>query len=387
MSNSQQETSVQETVESDAQDLEAVETETLDEATDSEVQLDEFKASGGDPSEVPDPKDSGKSARGADSKTPGEAAPKTKIGMINAMVDKMQEVKKDELKSAYHEMMKKLEGAHEGAHEDDEEEDDDEKEESVKIASKKITKEDIDVSQDIDAIFNSEDELTEDFKTKATVIFETAVISKVNEVLAKISDSQESDLAEEKEKIAEELSTKLDDYLDYVVGSWVEENKIAIERGIRGQISEDFLSGLKALFTEHYVEIPEEKVDVVEELVSKVDDLESDLKEQTENNITLNKQIKDFECQQTFDSCTSGLTESEIEKFRDLATNVEFEDQDDYRSKINIIKENYFKQSSEDLSSEVNIDVDSPIEEDQTDEGTDPTMSAYVNTLTRSLKK
>jgi len=386
MSNSQQETSVQETVESDAQDLEAVETETLDEATDSEVQLDEFKASGGDPSEVPDPKDSGKSARGADSKTPGEAAPKTKIGMINAMVDSAKKLKKDELGKIYGDVAKKLEGYHEGAHEDDEE-DDDEKEESVKIASKKITKEDIDVSQDMDAIFNSEDELTEDFKTKATVIFETAVISKVNEVLAKISDSQESDLAEEKEKIAEELSTKLDDYLDYVVGSWVEENKIAIERGIRGQISEDFLSGLKALFTEHYVEIPEEKVDVVEELVSKVDDLESDLKEQTENNITLNKQIKDFECQQTFDSCTSGLTESEIEKFRDLATNVEFEDQDDYRSKINIIKENYFKQSSEDLSSEVNIDVDSPIEEDQTDEGTDPTMSAYVNTLTRSLKK
>ena len=386
MSNSQQETSVQETVESDAQDLEAVETETLDEATDSEVQLDEFKASGGDPSEVPDPKDSGKSARGADSKTPGEAAPKTKIGMINAMVDSAKKLKKDELGKIYGDVAKKLEGYHEGAHEDDEE-DDDEKEESVKIASKKITKEDIDVSQDIDAIFNSEDELTEDFKTKATVIFETAVISKVNEVLAKISDSQESDLAEEKEKIAEELSTKLDDYLDYVVGSWVEENKIAIERGIRGQISEDFLSGLKALFTEHYVEIPEEKVDVVEELVSKVDDLESDLKEQTENNITLNKQIKDFECQQTFDSCTSGLTESEIEKFRDLATNVEFEDQDDYRSKINIIKENYFKQSSEDLSSEVNIDVDSPIEEDQTDDGTDPTMSAYVNTLTRSLKK
>jgi len=386
MSNSQQETSVQETVESDAQDLEAVETETLDEATDSEVQLDEFKASGGDPSEVPDPKDSGKSARGADSKTPGEAAPKTKIGMINAMVDSAKKLKKDELGKIYGDVAKKLEGYHEGAHEDDEE-DDDEKEESVKIASKKITKEDIDVSQDMDAIFNSEDELTEDFKTKATVIFETAVISKVNEVLAKISDSQESDLAEEKEKIAEELSTKLDDYLDYVVGSWVEENKIAIERGIRGQISEDFLSGLKALFTEHYVEIPEEKVDVVEELVSKVDDLESDLKEQTENNIALNKQIKDFECQQTFDSCTSGLTESEIEKFRDLATNVEFEDQDDYRSKINIIKENYFKQSSEDLSSEVNIDVDSPIEEDQTDEGTDPTMSAYVNTLTRSLKK
>ena len=385
MSNSQQETSVQETVESDAQDLEAVETETLDEATDSEVQLDEFKASGGDPSEVPDPKDSGKSARGADSKTPGEAAPKTKIGMINAMVDKMNGVKKADLAKGYQDMVNALYNP-EGAHEDDEE-DDDEKEESVKIASKKITKEDIDVSQDMDAIFNSEDELTEDFKTKATVIFETAVISKVNEVLAKISDSQESDLAEEKEKIAEELSTKLDDYLDYVVGSWVEENKIAIERGIRGQISEDFLSGLKALFTEHYVEIPEEKVDVVEELVSKVDDLESDLKEQTENNITLNKQIKDFECQQTFDSCTSGLTESEIEKFRDLATNVEFEDQDDYRSKINIIKENYFKQSSEDLSSEVNIDVDSPIEEDQTDEGTDPTMSAYVNTLTRSLKK
>ena len=386
MSNSQQETSVQETVESDAQDLEAVETETLDEATDSEVQLDEFKASGGDPSEVPDPKDSGKSTRGADSKTPGEKAPTTKIGMINAMVDSAKKLKKDELGKIYGDVAKKLEGYHEGAHEDDEE-DDDEKEESVKIASKKITKEDIDVSQDMDAIFNSEDELTEDFKTKATVIFETAVISKVNEVLAKISDSQESDLAEEKEKIAEELSTKLDDYLDYVVGSWVEENKIAIERGIRGQISEDFLSGLKALFTEHYVEIPEEKVDVVEELVSKVDDLESDLKEQTENNIALNKQIKDFECQQTFDSCTSGLTESEIEKFRDLATNVEFEDQDDYRSKINIIKENYFKQSSEDLSSEVNIDVDSPIEEDQTDEGTDPTMSAYVNTLTRSLKK
>jgi len=383
MSNSQQDTSVEETVDTDAQDLEAVETPTLDEATDSEVQLDEFKASGGDPSEVPDPKDSGKSARGADSKTTGEKAPTTKIGMINAMVDKMRGVKKDELTAAYHEMVKKLEGAHE----DDEEGDDDEKEESVKVSSKKITKEDIDVSQDIDAIFNSEDELTEDFKTKATVIFETAVISKVNEVLAKITDSNDADLAESKEKIAEELSTKVDDYLDYVVGSWIEENKVAIERGIRGEISEDFLSGLKSLFTEHYVDIPEEKVDVVEELVSKVDDLESDLKEQTENNIELNKTIKEFECENTFNSCTEGLTESEIEKFRDLASNVDFENQEDYKSKINIIKENYFNQKSEELTSEVNVDEETPLtEEVQETEITGP-MSNYVSTLSRVLKK
>tara|TARA_B100001094_G_scaffold185048_1_gene179289 strand:+ start:534 stop:1682 length:1149 start_codon:yes stop_codon:yes gene_type:complete len=382
MSNGQQETSVEETVDTDTQDLEAVETPTLDEATDSDVQLDEFKASGGDAGEVPDPKDSGKTTRSGDSKTPGEKAPTTKIGMINAMVEKMRGVKKDELNAAYHEMVKKLEGAHE-----DDEEDDDEQEESVKVSSKKITKEDIDVSQDIEAIFNSEDELTEDFKTKATVIFETAVISKVNEVLAKISDSNDAELAESKQTIAEELATKLDDYLDYVTGSWIEENKVAIERGIRGEISEDFLSGLKALFTEHYVEIPEEKVDVVEELVTKVDDLESDLKEQTENNIELNKTIKEFECENTFNSCTEGLTESEIAKFRDLAANVDFESQDDYKSKINIIKENYFKQSSEELSSEVNVDVDTPLTEEVQETEITGAMSNYVDTLSRSLKK
>ena len=382
MSNGQQETSVEETVDTDTQDLEAVETPTLDEATDSDVQLDEFKASSGDAGEVPDPKDSGKTTRSGDSKTPGEKAPTTKIGMINAMVEKMRGVKKDELNAAYHEMVKKLEGAHE-----DDEEDDDEQEESVKVSSKKITKEDIDVSQDIEAIFNSEDELTDDFKTKATVIFETAVISKVNEVLAKISDSNDAELAESKQTIAEELATKLDDYLDYVTGSWIEENKVAIERGIRGEISEDFLSGLKALFTEHYVEIPEEKVDVVEELVTKVDDLESDLKEQTENNIELNKTIKEFECENTFNSCTEGLTESEIAKFRDLAANVDFESQDDYKSKINIIKENYFKQSSEELSSEVNVDVDTPLTEEVQETEITGAMSNYVDTLSRSLKK
>ena len=128
MSNGQQETSVEETVDTDTQDLEAVETPTLDEATDSDVQLDEFKASGGDAGEVPDPKDSGKTTRSGDSKTPGEKAPTTKIGMINAMVEKMRGVKKDELNAAYHEMVKKLEGAHE-----DDEEDDDEQEESVKL--------------------------------------------------------------------------------------------------------------------------------------------------------------------------------------------------------------------------------------------------------------
>jgi len=380
MSNGQQEASVEETVDTDTQDLEAVETQsTLDEASE---QIDEFKASSGDAGEVPDAKETGKSARAGDNKN-GEKAPNTKIGMINAMVDKMRGVKKDELTAAYQEMVKKLEGAHE----DDEEDDDDEQEESVKVASKKITKEDIDISQDIQAIFNSEDELTEGFKEKATIIFETAVISKVNEVLAKISDSNEAELAESKETIAEELSTKLDDYLDYVTGSWIEENKVAIERGIRGEISEDFLSGLKALFTEHYVEIPEEKVDVVEELVTKVDDLESDLKEQTENNIELNKTIKEFECEKTFNSCTDGLTESEIVKFRDLAANVDFESQDNYKSKINIIRENYFNQTTEELTSDVNIDAETPINEEVEETVVTGQMGNYVASLSRSLQK
>ena len=380
MSNGQQEASVEETVDTDTQDLEAVETQsTLDEASE---QIDEFKASSGDAGEVPDAKETGKSARAGDNKN-GEKAPNTKIGMINAMVDKMRGVKKDELTAAYQEMVKKLEGAHE----DDEEDDDDEQEESVKVASKKITKEDIDISQDIQAIFNSEDELTEGFKEKATIIFETAVISKVNEVLAKISDSNEAELAESKETIAEELATKLDDYLDYVTGSWIEENKVAIERGIRGEISEDFLSGLKALFTEHYVEIPEEKVDVVEELVTKVDDLESDLKEQTENNIELNKTIKEFECEKTFNSCTDGLTESEIVKFRDLAANVDFESQDNYKSKINIIRENYFNQTTEELTSDVNIDAETPINEGVEETVVTGQMGNYVASLSRSLQK
>lgn len=310
----------------------------------------------------------------------GDPMPKTKIGMINAMVDAMKGHKKDELAAAYKKMMNAMKKY--------DSEDDvgygEEAEKSKKTVKevKKVTKEDIDVSDDVRALFGEED-LSEEFKESATTIFEAAVVSKINEVLDTVSVDMDAELEVELNESIQTLSTRLDDYLEYVVEEWVKENEIAIESGIRAEIVENFMEGLRGLFTENYVDIPEEKVDLVDELAAKVQELEASVNEEMEKNIDISKQLQEIKKEQIIESVSDGLSENQSDKLKSLADGVDFEDEEDYTKKLETIKENYFP--SEEVVSEI-ADDDEPleIEDDDTVNGS---MAHYMNAISRSIKK
>ena len=311
------------------------------------------------------------------------AMPKTKIGMINAMVEYMKGHKKDDIAASYTKLM----SAFEPDDEDDDEEDDDEEEakeskkKSVKEV-KKVTKEDIDVSDDVKALFGEED-LSEEFKESATTIFEAAVVSKINEVLDTVSVDMDAELEADKEESIQALSTRLDDYLEYVVEEWVKENEIAIESGIRAEIVENFMEGLRGLFTENYVDIPEEKVDLVDELAAKVQELETSVNEEMEKNIDISKQLQEMKKEQIIESISDGLSENQSDKLKSLADGVEFESEEDYTKKLETVKENYFP--SEEVVSE--IADDEPLEIEDDDKNVNGSMANYMNAISRSIKK
>ena len=326
-----------------------------------EDDLDEVDASMGDPSKAPDPTGKRVKARRGD-KSGGDKAPlkvKTKVGVINAMVEKMQTMNRSDLVSSFDGLLSALH------RENTENTDGTEIKEDLEI--RKITAEDIDLDEDIAAIFKNESELTEDFKSKATIIFEAAVVSKVNQLLENITAQNEAELTEAKEEIYNDLAEKLDEYLEYIAAEYVEENKIAIERGIRAEMVEEFLGGLKNLFTEHYVEIPEEKVDIVEELVERVSELETELDEALNNLVESRKLIKDGEKVGILEELADDLSDSEASKFKDLAESVEFKDSDSYREKLETIKESYFGDDNSDSnigSLTEELDYDGPIKEE-----------------------
>jgi len=342
--------------------------EAVAETVEDEDSIDEAKASHGDPSEVPEPA------------TKQAAPPKTKAGMIQAMVGAMNGKKKDELKASYDKIMSDING--------DDDDDDEEVKEEAQRETIKIKPEDIDLSKDVEALFGDE-ELSEEFKEKATTIFEAAVIARINETVEKLGVSAEADAAEASDSILEETTKKVDEYLDYVVSEWVEDNKLAIEHGTRAQMVESFMSGLKGLFEEHYVDIPEEKVDVVDELISRVDSLEKEINDITEENVTLKTAAKELEAQKVFTSKAEDMTESQKEEFEKLADGVEFKDSEDYAEKLGVIKETYFAESSDDAGEVVSDDDEQPLEID-TEEATqivDPTMANYMSAISRTARK
>ena len=310
------------------------------------------------------------------------AMPKTKIGMINAMVEYMKGHKKDDIAASYGKLMSAFEPDDEDEdEEDDEEEAKESKKKSVKEV-KKVTKEDIDVSDDVKALFGEED-LSEEFKESATTIFEAAVVSKINEVLDTVSVDMDAELEVELDESIQTLSTRLDDYLEYVVEEWVKENEIAIESGIRAEIVENFMEGLRGLFTENYVDIPEEKVDLVDELAAKVQELETSVNEEMEKNIDISKQLQEMKKEQIIESISDGLSENQSDKLKSLADGVEFESEEDYTKKLETVKENYFP--SEEVVSE--IADDEPLEIEDDDKNVNGSMANYMNAISRSIKK
>jgi len=226
----------------------------------------------------------------------------------------------------------------------DEDEDEDEVKESPKKkmnASYKVAKEDIDVKEDVDAMLAGQ-ELTEEFQSQVKTIFEAAVVAKVNEQLEKMYEDYEKELHEEVSHIREDISEKVNEYLTYVAKEWVEENKLAVENKLKLEVMENFMSGLKTLFEENYVDVPEDKIDLYGDALSSLEEKEKKLDESVQKNIELTKKIESLETEIILKDVTEGLTVSQVEKVRTLSESVDFVNADDMRNKITLIRDNYF---------------------------------------------
>ena len=220
--------------------------------------------------------------------------------------------------------------------EETDEEEAEEEEESVKKEEVEI-----DMTDDINALVADED-LTEEFKAKAKTIFEAAVASKVKEELAEKEAKLEEETNQKIEEIKDDLTEKVDSYLNYVSESWVKENELAIERGLKSELTEDFISGLKKLFEEHYVEVPEDKFDVVEELANRLDEMEDKLNEEVANNITAQQDIEELQREKIISEASKDLADTQVEKLKSLSEDIDFEDQETFVEKVSTLKESYF---------------------------------------------
>lgn len=240
---------------------------------------------------------------------------------------------------------------------------------------------DADIQSQLNTIFG--EELSEEFKTKATSIFEAAVIARVNsemeKVTAKLEEQSAADLTEFKAGLVE----KVDSYLNYVVEQWMEENSLAVESGLRTEIAEDFISGLKTLFKEHYIEVPEEKYDVLDELQKKAEELEAKLNESIEQNVNSSRELAELKRQRVFEEQTKDLAATEVEKLRKLVEGVDFDSEDLYREKVGVIKESYFPKAAKTSPEKVLVE----------ESGTNPAafenndaMSKYVQAISRTVK-
>ena len=238
----------------------------------------------------------------------------------------------------------------------------------------------IDITADVDALVKDED-LSEEFKTKAATIFEAALNSKVKEAKKKMHAGYEEKLKEESEKAKGELVEKVDSYLAYVVEEWMKENELALERGIKGEIAEDFISGMKKLFEEHYISVPDEKYDVLEDQASKIDSLEKKLDEEIEKNVELNKANSEKTATQIVSEMSEDLADTAKEKFNKLAEEVEYSNETDFRAKISTIKESYFG-----AKKEVSSDIDDVAVGDSVGETIDlsKSMAAYTAAITKT---
>ncbi len=252
------------------------------------------------------------------------------------------------------------------------------------VVAEDAVEEKIDVEEDINALIAGE-ELSEEFQSKARTIFEAAIKSKIGELKEQLQGQYEQSLTEEVATVKKELTERVDSYLEYVAEEWVNENQLAIEHGLKTEMTESFLNGMKGLFEDHYVSIPEEKYDVIENMVDKLDEMEGKLNEQIEKNVALNRRLAESTADGIFAEVTEGLTDTQKDKLAGLVENVEFESEADYREKLVTLKKSYFPENagaqrdkSENLSEEANQPSYQQIS---------GSMEAYLSTLNRVAKK
>lgn len=242
--------------------------------------------------------------------------------------------------------------------------------------------------EDIESILSGEN-LSEEFKTKAATIFEAAVVARASEVISEAEAEmvEQFDLAVE--QIKEEMAEKIDGYLSYMVQEWAKENELAIVSGLRAEMAESFIDGLRNLFSEHYIDIPEEKVDIIEELTAKIESLESDLNEEINRSVEISKSLNEHRKYEAIYAACDGLTQTQVEKLKSLAESVEFTTEEEFNGKIETIKESYLVKSDVKFANSSALDDEVLIEEAPTNKGgyVDPDVAVYAKTISQSLIK
>jgi hypothetical protein len=244
--------------------------------------------------------------------------------------------------------------------------------------------EEISFKEDIDALFADDSTISEEFKSKVTTIFEARVFDRVAQIEEEIESKYASMLEEAVEEIKQDLTEKVDDYLNYVVEQWIEENQIAIESGLRSEITEEFIAGLRNLFAEHYIDVPEEKVDLVDELASKVEELEEKLNEEIETNIQYKKAILESVKRETVYDVCKGLTETQVEKMKSLAESVEFSTEEELVEKLEAIRENYFPSN---IKQAEETQLHEQVEDEESGEKVKKSNDPFINAIVQSISK
>lgn len=252
--------------------------------------------------------------------------------------------------------------------------------ENTEVNKESMIEDEVDISSQLNSIFG--EDLSEEFKNKATSIFEAAVIARVNAEMEKVVSRLEEQNITQLEEFKTTMVEKIDQYLNYVVEQWMEENQLAVESGLRTEIAEDFIEGMKKLFQEHYIEVPEEKYDVMNDLLAKKEELESELSEAIEMTQRTNKELAELKAAIIFEESTKDLAATEVDKLKKLVEGVDFENEELYREKVSVIKENYFPKSPKTSPEKVLV------EETGTNPANfdNPSMSKYVDAISRSIK-
>ena len=300
----------------------------------------------------------------------------SKMEMIKAMKDMETEMKEmdKEMVSAMYSKMKEM-MAKEMSHEEKE------KEALKKEAVEQRIKE-INVQEHVEALMSGEGDLSDDFKKKAATVFESAVKSKVRDEVTRLQENYDSELEEATKSVKADLTEKVDTYLNYVVEEWMKENELAVERGLKGEIAEDFIAGLKQLFEDHYVDIPDEKYDVLQAQSDKIAELEEKVNKTLDESINYKKANDELTRNKVISESTSDLADTEIEKFKELTQDVEFEGEDNFKEKLNTIKESYFPKVSKEASETIdNVETGPAQDIDLTD-----SMAAYTKAISNHGK-
>ena len=294
----------------------------------------------------------------------------TKLEMSEVISKGMGKMNKAQLEKLYAAM-----------HNNDDDEEEEEMDEVKKEAIENRVKE-IDVAEHVEALVNGEGDLSEEFKRKAATVFEAAVKSKIRTEIVRLENEYEEKLKEDVQSATEEMTDKVDTYLNYVTEEWMKENELAIERGLKGEIAEDFISGLKQLFEDHYIDIPDDKYDVLEAQSEKISELESKISETIEKNVSLKDGNAKLVREQVISEVYEGLADTEIEKFKSLTDDVEYTDEESFREKLDTLKESYFPKTSVETTENID-DVETGTAQDI---DLTPSMDAYMSAIGRTVK-